>query len=343
MTLTASPPTDIVDLSSIKTVKQVPYTEYFVSGHRTCQGCESALVMRYIAKAAGPRTIVMGSTGCMYVANTSYYTTPWVVPWMHTQLGSAGSAALGAAAGLKVLMRKGKLAQEPINVIAFCGDGGGADMGLSAISAALTHAEYNFLIILYDNESYANTDIQLSGMTPYGANTTFSPPGKVIRNIHTRWKKNMAGMMAAGHPECRYVATVCASYAVEMMNKVRRALTIGGPTFIHSLDPCPKGWDYDPMQSHELGELAVLTGIWPLYEVENGVLKLVGKTRDISDGRVKRLPVKDYLLRQGRFAHFTNDDLDYFQSKIDEMWDRWVIPGVIPFKKQLDEDRPPSA
>jgi pyruvate ferredoxin oxidoreductase beta subunit len=78
MTLTATPPSDLVDLSSIKTVKQVPYTEYFVSGHRTCQGCESALVMRYIAKAAGPRTVVLGSTGCMYVANTSYYTTPWV-------------------------------------------------------------------------------------------------------------------------------------------------------------------------------------------------------------------------------------------------------------------------
>src|SRR5207244_9504023 len=85
----------LVNLDPIKTVRQVPYAEYFVSGHRTCQGCESALVMRYIAKAAGPRTIVMGSTGCMYVANTSYYTTPWVVPWMHTQLGSAGSAALG--------------------------------------------------------------------------------------------------------------------------------------------------------------------------------------------------------------------------------------------------------
>jgi len=64
---------------------------------------------------------------------------------------------------------------------------------------------------------------------------------------------------------------------------------------------------------------------------------------DIADGRVKRSPVKDYLLRQGRFAHFTNDDLDYFQSKIDEMWDKWVIPGVIPFRKQIDEDRPPSA
>jgi len=50
-------------------------------------------------------------------------------------------------------------------------------------------------------------------------------------------------MLAAGHPECRYVGTVCASYAVEMMNKVRKALSKGGPTFIHSLDPCPKGWD----------------------------------------------------------------------------------------------------
>ncbi len=219
--------------------------------------------MKLMVKAAGPRTIVLGSTGCMYVANTTYYTTPWVVPWMHTQLGSSGSAALGTAAGLKSLMQKGKMKTEPINVIAFCGDGGGADMGIGAISATLTHKEYNSLILLYDNESYANTDIQLSGMTPYGAHTTFSPPGVAKRIIHTRWKKNMAGMMAAGHPECRYVATVCASYAVEMMNKVRRALTIGGPTFIHSLDPCPKGWDYDPMLSHEMGELAIETGTVP--------------------------------------------------------------------------------
>src|SRR5260221_11024922 len=124
----------------------------------------------------------------MSVANTSSYTRRWVGPWMHTQLGAAGSAAMGAAAGLKVLMRKGKMKAEPINVIAFCGDGGGADMGLGAISATLTHKEYNSLILLYDNESYANTDIQLSGSTPYGANTTFSPPGSGKRLIHTPWK-----------------------------------------------------------------------------------------------------------------------------------------------------------
>ncbi len=310
--------------------KNVPEQEYFTSGHRTCQGCESAQIMKLMAKAAGPRTVILGSTGCMYVANTTYYSTPWVVPWMHTQLGSAGSAAVGTAAGLRTQMRKGKMAKEAINVIVFCGDGGGADMGLSAISAALQHTHYNLLILMYDNESYANTDIQVSGSSPWGANSTFSPPGKARRIMNRRWKKNMAGMMAAGHPDCKYVATVCTSAPMEAMNSVRKALSIGGPTFIHSLDPCPKGWDYDPMFSHEIGELAIETGVWPLYEIEEGKIKMYGKSRRILRGQLKRKPVADYLMRQGRFAHFIDEDIEYFQGKIDEMWEKWIIPGVIP-------------
>jgi len=31
---------------------------------------------------------------------------------------------------------------------------------------------------------------------------------------------------------------------------------------------------------------------------------------------------------------FTEEDLEYFQSKVDEMWDKWEIPGVIPFWKE---------
>jgi pyruvate ferredoxin oxidoreductase beta subunit len=329
-------------LEPIKGVHKAPLEEYFTSGHRTCQGCESALVMKLMVKASGPRTIVLGSTGCMYVANTTYYTTSWVVPWMHTQLGSSGSAAVGTAAGLKALMRKGKIKSEAINVISFCGDGGGADMGLSAISAALQHMDYNHLILMYDNESYANTDIQASGSTPYGAHTTFSPPGSVKRILHKRWKKNMAAMLAAGHPECRYVGTVCPTYQLDFMNRVRKALSIGGPTFIHSMDPCPKGWDYDPIQSHELGELAVTTGIFPLFDVENHKVRLYGKSLKIADGSLKRRPVRDYLLRQGRFAHFTDDDFEYFQAKIDDMWTNWLVPGVIPFSSDILNEKAPA-
>ena len=132
---------------------------------------------------------------------------------MHTQLGSSGSAALGTAAGPQGAHAKGKMKAEPINVIAFCGDGGGADMGLGAISATLTHKEYNSLILLYDNESYANTDIQLSGMTPYGAHTTFSPPGRgQAHHPHALEEEHggHAGRRASGVPVRRHgVRVVC--------------------------------------------------------------------------------------------------------------------------------------
>jgi pyruvate ferredoxin oxidoreductase beta subunit len=72
--------------------------------------------------------------------------------------------------------------------------------------------------------------------------------------------------------------------------------------------------------------------------VEDGVLRLSGKTQQLADGKIRRLPVRDYLLKQGRFAHFTNDDIDYFQSKIDEMWTKWIVPGVIPFRTELEKD-----
>jgi pyruvate ferredoxin oxidoreductase beta subunit len=145
----------------------------------------------------------------------------------------------------------------------------------------------------------------------------------------------VAPLMMAGHPTCKYVATISTSYALQAMNTIRRALTVGGPTFIHCLNPCPKGWDFDPYLSHELGELAVNTGIWPLYEIENGKLKLYGKTEQIAKGKYKRLPVRDYLLKQGRFAHFEEEDIQFFQSKVDEMWEEWLVPGIIPLKKEL--------
>ncbi len=315
----------------IKSVHQVPLEEFYSSGHRTCQGCESALTMRHLAKAAGPRTVVTGSTGCMYVANTSYMTTPWIIPWMHTQLGAAGASALGMSAGLRALMRKGRLAEERINVIAFCGDLGGGDMGLSGISSAL-QSNYNLLIILYDNESAANTDIQATGLTTYGAQTTFTPPGSAQRIMQRRWKKNVAGMMAVGHPTCRYVATACATYPpMDLMNKVRKALSVGGPAFIHTFCPCPKGWDYHPRYSHEIGELGVRSGIFPLYEV------VEGQVRYTYDARKRRIPVREYLTKQGRFAHLVDEDMDHIQQMVDEMWEKWEVPGVAPFKGPLSE------
>ncbi|HEV8635013.1 MAG TPA: thiamine pyrophosphate-dependent enzyme [Chloroflexota bacterium] len=316
----------------MKGVKQIPLEEFFTSGHRTCQGCESATVMRGFVKAAGPRTIATGSTGCMYVANTSYMTTPWIIPWMHTQLGAGGSSAIGTAAAVRALRRKGKIADEHINVISFCGDLGGGDMGIGGISAAL-QTDLDLLIILYDNESAANTDIQATGMTTYGAQTTFTPPGKKHRIMQRRWKKNVAAMLAVGHPTCKYVATACATYPpMDLMNKVRKALAVGGPTFIHSFDPCPKGWDYNPRYSHEMGELGIRSGLMPIYEVHEGRLIYT------HDARKERVPVREFIKRQGRFAHLIDEDIQYIQGRVDEMWTQWEVPGVAPLRGFLKVD-----
>ena len=114
------------------------------------------------------------------------------------------------------------------------------------------------------------------------------------------------------------------------MNKVRKALAIGGPTFIHTFDPCPKGWDYHPKFSRELGELGVKSGIFPLYEIIDGQ---VNYTYDLR--KKTRIPVRGYLEKQGRFAHLIDEDVDYIQGMVDKMWDEWEIPGVAPFTSGL--------
>lgn len=318
--------TEKIVFDKITGIHKAPREEFYTSGHRTCEGCESAMVMKMFSKASGPRTIATGTTGCMYVANTAYMTTPWVIPWMHSQLGAGGSSAVGTAAGIRALIKKGRITDEKINSIAFCGDLGGGDMGLAAISNAL-QTDYDLLIIMYDNESAANTDIQATGLTTYGAQTTFTPTGKVKRIMQTRWKKNVAAMLAAGHPNVKYIATTIASWPqVDILNKIRKALAAGGPTFIHSLDPCPKGWDYHPRYSDKIGELAAKTGIFPIYEIENGVARLTYKPQE------PRIPVKEYLMKQGRFSHLIQEDIDYIQKQVDEMWNDWEIPGIIPVK-----------
>src|SRR6201988_3783877 len=58
----------------------LPSTEPFVPGHRTCAGCGPSIQYRITSKAAGDNTILVGPTGCMYVANSSYLCTPYNVP-----------------------------------------------------------------------------------------------------------------------------------------------------------------------------------------------------------------------------------------------------------------------
>jgi pyruvate ferredoxin oxidoreductase beta subunit len=57
-----------------------------------------------------------------------------------------------------------------------------------------------------------------------------------------------------------------------------------------------------------MGRLAVETGIFPLYEVEEGKYKL-------SVDFPKLRPVTDYLKLQGRFRHLSDDVMNEIQQR----------------------------
>ena len=130
---------------------ELPSSEPFVPGHRTCAGCGPSIQYRMTSKASGDNTILVGPTGCMYVANSSYLCTPYNVPWAHTQIGSAGSFTAGVAAAYEAMIRKGKWKGEFPNIICEAGDGSASDIGLASISGAL-YRNHDCLIICYDNE-----------------------------------------------------------------------------------------------------------------------------------------------------------------------------------------------
>ncbi len=312
-------------------IKKIPPEDYYTAGHRTCAGCGPALAYRLVAKAAGPNTIFIGPTGCMYVANAhQFLTSPYAVPWYHTQLGGGGAAAIGTAAALKALMDKGKRKMEDVNVIVFGGDGAMADIGLSGLSMGLSYNYKRLLYIVYDNESYANTGIQASSTTPWGATTTFTPEGRVNRIGNERLKKNMA-LIAAAHPGVKYVATATLHPPLDLMNKVVKGLNAGGPSLVHVLLPCPKGWFSEPSDTVQLGKLAVETGMWALWEYSDGNFKLNYKPNP-------RKHVKEYLKLQGRFSHLDPEDFDKIDKMVEEEWPYWEESNkrgkiVLPYEK----------
>jgi pyruvate ferredoxin oxidoreductase beta subunit len=282
-----------------------PKIDGLAPGHRACTGCGEALAVRIACKAMGRNVIVANATGCMEVISSQLPTTSWDIPWIHTLFENTAAVASGVESALKVMIRKGKLPEKGTKVVAMGGDGATSDIGFQALSGALERG-HDFLYLMFDNEAYMNTGIQRSSATPWGAATTTSPVGKKSIGQKTR-KKNMPAIVAAH--DIPYVATACPGYPFDMMEKVKKGLAVNGPAFISVFSVCPTGWRSAPDLSVRLGRLAVETGIFPLYEVENGKYTL---NLDPSPLR----PVQDYLKLQGRFRHLSEGMVKQIQDRV---------------------------
>ncbi len=261
------------------------------SGHRACQGCGEALGARYVVdatmRAVDDRLVAVNATGCLEVFSTPYPESSWQVPWLHSLFGNAPAVATGVRAALRA---KG---QDDIKVLAQGGDGGTVDIGFGCLSGMFERND-DVLYVCYDNEAYMNTGVQRSGSTPPAARTSTTPvvddaPG----NVFGQGKNVPLIAMAHGIP---YVATASVADLHDLEAKVTKAMGIDGARYIHVHVPCPLGWGSDPCDTIKLARLAVETGLFPLFEAEDGEITDVTPIR-------RRMPVKEYLRPQRRFAH----------------------------------------
>ena len=272
--------------------KEETHNELFTMGHTGCSGCAQSMSVKLIMEILGKNTIATSATGCLEVFSTRWPESSWKIPWIHSLFENSAAVASGVEAALKYMGKK-----EGITVLAQGGDGGTADIGLQALSGMFERNQ-DVLYVCYDNGAYMNTGYQRSGLTPFDAYTTTSPSGKESFG-NNRPKKYMPEIAMAHR--IPYTAVSSAGYPMDLQKKVKKAMTIKGAKYLQVDVPCVPGWKYEPKYSVKLAQLAVQTGLYPLFEAEYDKIISVKKIS-------RKVPVEEYLKLQGRFKHLFKDE-----------------------------------
>ncbi len=280
----------------------LPDEELLRPGHMACPGCGAALGMRLALKALGPDTYIVIPACCWAVIIGQYPYSALGVPVLQVAFETAAISASGIRAGLDAQGKEG------INVVAWAGDGGTFDIGFQALSGAVERND-DILYITYDNEAYMNTGIQRSSATPYGAWTTTTP----VETPKAEPKKNIVEILV--EHRIPYTATASVAFPEDFVRKVEKAKAVRGAKFIHLSIPCPAGHKTEERHSIKISRLAVESGIFPLYEVEQGTRYTINHEPAFTD-------VEEYLKPQGRFAHLGDDQIDTIRRNIEWDWKR---------------------
>ncbi len=275
-------------------------SDILCSGHAACPGCIDALSARHALAAIGPDAVGVVPPSCMAIICGAQPFSSMRIPVYQPTLESSAAAASGLRRALDAKGRR------DTHVVVLAGDGGTYDIGLQCLSSAAERNE-NILYLCFDNEGYMNTGAQKSSSTPHHARTSSTPVGKQTR------KKNLIEIMAAH--DIPYAATATAGYLPDLVRKVNKAKAIRGLRLITILVPCLDGWGVPEDQGLAVARLAVESGVFPLYEVEDGcryTLNPPGKTR----------PILSYLQAQRRYSHLDEPAIAALQEEIDAGWAR---------------------
>lgn len=286
-------------------VRDILNRHKLMPGTSACPGCPENIAMRIISTALGENAVIVVVAGCSSVIQGMGPNSAYNYPVLNVAFAAGPAAASGIAAAMRT---RGK----NVKAVVWAGDGGTADIGMASLSGAAERNE-DILYVCVDNEAYMNTGGQRSGSTPIGASTTTTPMGK----RHN--KKNIPFIMMAHRVP--YVATASVGYPHDLMEKIRKAKEIRGFSYVQVLCPGPYGWMFEPSKTAEVAKLAVQTCYWPLFEYENGILKISDECLHCLDKRTRK-PIVEFLKIQGRFKHADQQKIRELEEYVNEMWEK---------------------
>lgn len=227
-------PQEIVDLEENATwtermdtprgIKQISDTKELIEEHSLCAGCPEAMALRYVLSALPlpEDSVVVNSTGC-----TSLMFPHIALHTVHSLFGNQNAVA----SGIKRVLNW-RFPDKIKDVIVLAGDGATVDIGLDYTLQSFFRQE-KITTICFDNEVYANTGGQESGMTAKGKVFKMAPTGKKFEKV-PMWE-------LAKTSGCHYSVNLTASAPKQVAKVIREAILIAreiGPTYVNLYTPC---------------------------------------------------------------------------------------------------------
>lgn len=227
-------PKEIIDLEENATwsvkmdkprgIKEISDTKELLEEHSLCAGCPEAAALRYVLSAlpVPEESIIVNSTGC-----TSLMFPHIALHTVHSLFGNQNAVA----SGIKRVL-DWRFAEKDKDVIVLAGDGATVDIGLDYTLQSFFRQE-KITTICFDNEVYANTGGQESGMTPKDQVFKMAPAGKKFEKV-PMWE-------LAKTSGCHYSVNLTASAPKQVAKVVREAVLVAreiGPTYINLYTPC---------------------------------------------------------------------------------------------------------
>jgi len=298
-----------MDRFSVYVSRLLPKDEYFLSGRRSCQGCDKAMAARLACKAMGNNAIISdtvfppSSPLAKSLTSHSYEFDDVTYEGMTASL-LAGVRQVNESVQKEGRIKRKRLKKTVVGIDRriFCAN-------FLALSRTFESKE-DTLYLCFDNEPSLSKLIDHTLPQAFNLAAVPHPPSEhdVERTMR---EKGIPGVVEES--DFSYVATACSAYPYDYMDKVRKGLECKGKAFILVLTPCPTGWIFSPKLTVRAGLLAVRTGYFPLYEIEDGSLRITERVKT-------KVPLQEYLKMQGRFMMFPPALISPMQKTVDEIY-----------------------